>query len=176
MDTFIEQLVVKKFDASDKIKIALLTIALVLAVILIFLLINLSIFQAFAFMGILFEFGVCYGYWYLITSFRVEFEYALTNGELDVDKIISKRKRKRLITVKIREVEIMARVTSNNKNEFFNQSFKTVLDASSSPLSPNAFFISVHNNKLGHTKLIFEPDQRIIDICKSVAPRKVFDK
>jgi hypothetical protein len=174
MDTFIEQLVTKKVDSSDKIKITLLTFALVLAIILLFML--MGMFPSYAFIGIFLVFGVCYGYWYLITSFKVEFEYALTNGELDVDKIIARRKRKRLITVAIRDVDIMARLSTNQKHDLLKQNFKTVLDASSSPLSPNAFFISVHSNKLGLTKLIFEPDQRIIDLCRSVSPRKVLDK
>jgi hypothetical protein len=174
MDTFIEQLVAKKVETTDKIKITLLTISLVLVFILIFLLIG--IFPAFSVVGILAEFGVAYGYWYVITSFKIEFEYALTNGELDIDKIIAKRRRKRLITVKIKEIDTMAHIAGNDKNEFFNRSFKTVIDASSSPLSPDAFFISVHHDKLGLTKLIFEPDQRIIGICKSMAPRKVLDK
>lgn len=174
MDTFIEYLVVKKIDTLDKIKIALLTVAMVLAFILVILVVsNITVI---AFLGIFLEMGVIYGYWLLVTSFKIEFEYALTNGELDVDKIISKRKRKRLITVKIREVDIMAPVLGHEDNEFLKQNFKTVIDASSSPLSPNAFFISTHNAKLGLTKLIFEPDQRIIDVCKSTASRKVFDK
>lgn len=174
MDTFIEQLVVRKSDTTDKIKISLLTLSLVLVIMLIFLL--MGIFMEYAFIGIMLGFGVAYGYWYLITSFKVEFEYTLTNGELDVDKITAKRRRKRLITIKIKEIDIMAHVAGNDKNELINQNFKTVIDASSSPLSPNAFFISVHHNKLGLTKLIFEPEQRIIGICRSVAPRKVFDK
>jgi hypothetical protein len=176
MDTYIEQIVVKKSETIDKIKIALLTIALILAIVLVNVLISIKAFQAFAFIGIFLEFGIAYGYWFLLTSFKIEYEYALTNAELDIDKIIAKRKRKRLITVKIKEVEIMAPVIGNEKNEFFNQNFKTVIDASSSPLSPNTFFITTHHEKLGHIKLFFTPEQRIIDICKSVAPRKVIIK
>ena len=33
------------------------------------------------------------------TSFDVEYEYILTNGELDIDKITNKRRRKRLMTI-----------------------------------------------------------------------------
>lgn len=35
----------------------------------------------------------------------VEYEYIVTNGEMDIDKIIAKRRRKRLITVNARTFE-----------------------------------------------------------------------
>lgn len=176
MDTFIEQIVGKKPDISDKIKMSLLTIVMILAIILVFVLIGIKQFQSFMFIGVLIEFGIAYGYWYLLTSFSIEYEYALTNGELDIDKIIAKRKRIRLITIKIKEVEIMASVIGNEKNEFFNQNFKTVIDASSFILSQDTFFISTNHEKLGHTKIYFTPEQRIVDICKSLASRKVIVK
>lgn len=44
--------------------------------------------------------GSLYGGYILITNMSVEYEYIVTNGEMDIDKIIAKRRRKRLITVK----------------------------------------------------------------------------
>jgi len=34
----------------------------------------------------------------VISSRRIEYEYAFTNGELDIDKIVNKRKRENLIS------------------------------------------------------------------------------
>ena len=34
---------------------------------------------------------------YTISKFNIEYEYALTNGDLDIDMIISQKKRKRLL-------------------------------------------------------------------------------
>ncbi len=47
------------------------------------------------------------GFWltkYLIDGTKLEYEYVVTNDDLDIDKIIGQRKRKRLITISLRTV------------------------------------------------------------------------
>lgn len=47
------------------------------------------------------------GFWltkYLIDGTRIEYEYVVTNDDLDIDKIIGQRKRKRLITLSLKTV------------------------------------------------------------------------
>ena len=66
-----------------------------------------------------------WGVYFLITSRSIEFEYIVTNGELDVDKVIGKRKRKRLISVKAKESELITaeenyRVTFWDVEEFLD--------------------------------------------------------
>lgn len=175
MDIFIEHRVIKQRTGIDRLKILLLTLATVL-VFFIVLTVGL-ILPAFFFIIFALDIGVIYGWWYLVTSFGIEYEYALTNGELDIDKIIAKRRRKRLITVNLKDAEVIAPVASpDHRREFENPNIKTSIDASSSPSSPSAYFIVVNHKKTGYTRVIFEPNDKIIEGARIAAPRKFFDK
>ena len=39
---------------------------------------------------------------------NVEFEYSVTNGDLDIDKVISKKRRKKFARLKLRDIEYFA--------------------------------------------------------------------
>lgn len=97
MDTFIEQIVKKKKTPTEWFIIVgtvLLALVLVLAVWL------------FAAPLVMFALaGAGFGAWWLITNQNNEFEYCVTNGDIDIDQIIAKRKRKRLVSVAGRKVE-----------------------------------------------------------------------
>jgi hypothetical protein len=103
---------------------------------------------------------------------EVEFEYSLTNGELDIDKIINKSKRKRLMTVDTRNFEILAPKTQKYNNEF-NKKCDTVLDVSS---QKNPAYFAIFNTKNGKTKLIFEPTDKMLEAIRLYIPRKVMEK
>ena len=45
---------------------------------------------------------------YLYLEFDAEYEYFFVNGELDVDKIIHKSRRRRICTIKLEEIEVLA--------------------------------------------------------------------
>ena len=100
MDHYNEQLVQKQTETSDTVKRVLIILATVV-------LSAVCIFGAviFGFMPlIVVVFGIFYLSWYLISSTMVEYEYIITNNDMDIDKIIGRRKRKRLITVKLNTV------------------------------------------------------------------------
>ena len=59
-------------------------------------------------MCILVILAVGVGYYFLNKQFEIEYEYILTNDELDVDKIIARERRKHLLSVDIRTFEIPA--------------------------------------------------------------------
>lgn len=116
-------------------------------------------------------------YWvvhYVFGLFKLEFEYIVTNGDMDVDKIIAKRKRKRLATINFRNIEIMAPVNGAHKKEFNEMTYQKKIDASISADEKNTYFIIGHSEKHGIVKLIFNPDERIIKTAKTFASRKVF--
>lgn len=170
MDIFIEHMVQKKVTAIDQVKMVLLTLA---AVLLIFLLMILSANIKFLAMILLLAvFGVIWGWWVLLKRFRLEFEYSLTNGVIDVDKIIAKSRRKRVVSVDIHNIEVMAPMKSDHTADYPN--VPNVIDASVSPEDPGAWFIVFSRENKGLTKLIFNPDDRIIDGAHMVSPRKVF--
>lgn len=171
-DVFIEHLVKRKITLKDNVLRFLIVLGTVILSILLFYF-NLSIPQL-SIIFLLLIVGVIYVAWYLMGTFKVEYEYIVTNGEMDVDKIIAQRKRKRLVTIDLRDIEIMAPMGGQHKREFENRSIKTTIDASVSPDSEGAYFIVVNHSKKGLMKLIFNPDERIIKSAKMFAPRNVF--
>jgi ABC-type multidrug transport system fused ATPase/permease subunit len=50
------------------------------------------------------------GLFYIRVNMRLEYEYAFTNGILDVDKVVNNTKRKHLLSVDMRKITIMAPV------------------------------------------------------------------
>lgn len=171
VDTFLEYLVKRKGDAKTLLYKMLIVLGVVVAAVLLLFLSGL--FRGFS-MIFLFAFaGACYGAWYLFTGLSVEYEYIVTNGEMDVDRIVAQRRRKRLATVRFRDMEIMAPLNGEHRREFENASLKLV-DASASPLEKAAYGIVAHTEKLGEIKLVFTPDERILKAAQAVSPRKVF--
>lgn len=171
-DVFIECLVKRK----NSLKINALRFLVIFgAILLSFILFYCGLLlPGISFIFMLLVVGVIYGAWYLFGSFKVEYEYIVTNGEMDVDKIMAQRKRKRLVTINLRDIEIMAPMGGQHKREFENQSIKTTIDASISPDSQGAYFIVTNHPKNGMMRLVFNPDERIIKSAKTFSPRKVF--
>lgn len=167
MDTFLEKIVAKKKTALDYV----ITVLLFTAALLVFLVATVFL----AGFGIAIGFGAFYGAWYLSVMRNIEYEYSVTNGDLDVDAIYGQRKRKRLLSVHSKNFELFAPINKNHEQEYLrNKTNKnlTVVDARSSESAENAFFC-VFNKEKGRFLLLFEPDQRMIDNFKSFNPRVI---
>ena len=169
MDTFIEKLVTKKKAAVDFVIIAMILLALLL-LLFFFFATNIRIGMG---IDLLLVVGAIYLGIRIISSRNVEYEYILTNGDLDIDMIVSKRKRKRIFSANCKEFDILAPVKSNSFSQQV-QSIKNRIDASSSIDSPGAYFttLNYNNNK---TLVIFEPDERMLKNFKIYIPRKVLN-
>lgn len=117
-----------------------------------------------------------YGAYWLITSRSIEYEYIVTNGELDVDKIIAQRKRKRILSIHSRDFEILAPVHDPQyKRDFENVNIQKTVEAMSSMNSGNLYF-AVFMKDGARTKLIFEPTEKMLDAFKKFNPRQVHIK
>ncbi|HEX2946342.1 MAG TPA: DUF6106 family protein [Clostridia bacterium] len=168
MDTFLEKLVTKKKNLSDNLitfGILMAGTILILAALSIQLLNQLGV-------SLIVAAGIAYLAYRLISSRNVEYEYIVTNGDLDIDKIISRRKRKRIFSASCKEFEILAKVSSNSFSQSV-QSIKNRIDASGSINSPDAYFATL-NYKGEKTLVIFEPDSRMLNNFKVYIPRKIF--
>jgi len=171
MDIFIERIVAKKRDMKDN----LISVGVILgSLLLFFILLNIPVVSQLINqlgLGIFIFAGLVYLSYRVIVSRNVEYEYILTNGDLDIDKITAKRKRKRIFSGSCKEFDILARV----KSEEFKKaiySIKNRIDASSTMLSNNAFFITA-NYKGMKTMVIFEPDERMLNNFKIFIQKKM---
>lgn len=168
MDTFMEKLVTRKKTMTDYL---IITATVIGSLLLIFVVLSIPILMRMG-LSLLLAAGAAYlGYW-VITSRNIEYEYIVTNGELDIDIIISKRKRKRIFSASCKDFDIVSPVKSSRFDQSV-QSIKNRIDASSSIDSPDAYFITLNYNG-ERTLVIFEPTEKMLNNFRLFIPRKVF--
>jgi hypothetical protein len=165
-DVFKEQLIKKlpgKFDAMKKA-------GLVAASLFISMLLLLS-----PVLGVLtpiIVFAIGFGVYYLFSFFNVEYEYTFTNGSLDIDVIYNKSRRRRLFTGDVKDFEIMARLTDNEKAPEF-RSAEVILDYSGGVDDRAYAFLTRYKGKT--VKIIIEPNDIMIQAFgTALTPRKFF--
>lgn len=166
MDIFMEKIVKKKRDIKD----TLITMgAIIGAVVLMLVVLNV---QFLAQMALFFVVGIIYLAYLLITTRNIEYEYAVTNGDLDIDKIIAQRKRKRIFSANCKNFEIVAKVKSSHYTPQY-KNFKNQLNCASSMDGDNVYFVAL-NYKNEQTVVYFEPAQKMLENFRTFIPRKVF--
>ena len=170
MDIFVEQIVKKAPTGKDTAKKVLLVVAMclltaVLAFVMMFM-------PAFTGVALLLLCGIMYGGYYLITGLDVEYEYIVTNGEIDIDKIIAKRKRSRLITGKVSSFEDFGRY--ENAPEI--DSSVTIVSAVGNSLSGNEtemWYADFTHASAGKVRLIISAEEKVIEAIRPFLPRQL---
>ena len=170
MDTFMEKIVEKKKTPKDMAITAGIVLAALLAITI---LTNIVLTYA-SLSGIspLLWVGVIYGAFYLIRSRSIEYEYIVTNGDLDIDKIVAKRKRKRIFNGNCKGFDILARYRGTHY-EHSMDGIKNRIEAVSTMQAEDIYFI-VLNYKGERTIGFFQAIERIRDSFWKLNPRNVF--
>lgn len=166
MDIFIEKIIEKKKDARDYAIIAGIIAAAIIAILIIPAVPYINSFW------MLFDVLILYGAFRLIKMRNIEYEYSITNGEIDIDMIIDKRKRKRIISADCKDFEILSRPDS----EYYKrnaQNYTNRIEAVTSMNSPDVCFFAMNREK-ERVIVFFEPDERMINAIKTYIPSKVF--
>ena len=91
--------------------------------------------------------GVC-AYLFIFPGTDLEFEYLFVNGELDIDKIMAKSKRKRVKSLNITECDIMAPINSHRMDYYNSNQKLQVQDFSSENPEHKRFAIHVNEEKI----------------------------
>ncbi len=170
MDVFIEQIVKKKWNNTDYLKVA----GIIIGGIVLFIVLNyvglILGFQIWLMLFTIITAGVVFLMWYLISNLRVEFEYSVTNGYVVIDKIISRRRRKRMITFESRDVEVM----QEYKDELYAQrTFGKVLRLDDADPAHDAWCIELTHKDFGQTLVVFSPNERTLAAIKPFLKRQV---
>ncbi len=151
MDCVCEQLVTKKRTGGDVLKV----IGLILAATLVSMLCVLGI----GFLSPILIFGIpgsialCV---WLVKNISSEYEYIITNNQMDVDKIIGKSRRKRMITIDLSKAQDF---TENEPPENGNRA-RTTVHASSGNENDVAYLYAEHGD-YGTVMLVFSPNEKI---------------
>lgn len=108
---------------------------------------------------------------YLFPRFNVEYEYVFCDGQLDFDKIMGNSKRKTALRIELENVAIMAPEGSHSLDGYTHVKFK-VKDFTSMGKDIKPYVIVLHEGEMV-TKILFEPDENMIQKIKNKSPRKV---
>lgn len=109
-----------------------------------------------------------------IANLNKEFEYIYTSGNLDIDVIYNKRKRKRVFSGYVEEFEVMA--PYNDRQHLAMYDALKSEDFSDNTVKVNTYvFVAVYKGK--KKRFIFEPCPDIIKAIKTdLSPRRLFLK
>lgn len=152
MDTFFEQIVAVKKTAKD-----------VFAIIGIWIAALILSFAALIFLSKLFVFAltiaglILYGAYRLSKLFFIEYEYIITNGTFDVDKIIAQSSRKRVMSFDISGITEIEKYNPNKREPAGVEKSIIACDAS----DEKAFCLHISKDGKGKQQLVFAPDDRI---------------
>ena len=164
MDVFVEQIVKKKYDAKDYlIFVAIVLAALVLILACLFI-------QVLASFSLLIGIGILVGAYYLIVSRNVEFEYSVTNGDITVDKIMNRSKRKRVISFDAHNTEEMGKYDAEKHQ---GKSYDQRLFTGDSLENKESWYMTLHSSKTGYTLLVFTPNEKVLTAIKPFLSHQV---
>ncbi len=94
---------------------------------------------------------------------NIEYEYILTNGELDVDKIIAQNSRKRLFTIDCKEIEAIGKYRAGMK---LNGKLFMCCNE-----KDEAYYIVARNKQGEQICLVFAPGEKLKNGIKIFLPR-----
>jgi len=102
--------------------------------------------------------------------FNIEYEYVFTNGDLDIDCIANKSKRRNVLSVDVRSVELMTRIGNGDYSGTFAKA-QVTRDFSGGKGKENTFiFLVQYEGK--KTKVIFEPNEKMLAAIKIYMDKK----
>ena len=109
---------------------------------------------------------------FMFRRLNVEYEYLFVNGDLDVDKIMSRAKRKRMFSMNVSEMELLAPSDAPELRQY--QNAKTLDFSSGTGQAKLCTLVVADHGEL--KKVVFEPNETIIEGFFVLAPRKVIRK
>lgn len=158
-DIYTEQLLKKQSSSKDN-RIKFILIVLTLGVVV------MTLGNPLWLLGIFIMIGV--DVW-VFRSLNVEYEYLYINGNLDIDKIMSKSRRKKVFEMEINDLEVMA-LRGEAELKMY-QGLKAQDYSSGNTNSRQYEMIVIQNGE--KKRIIFEPNDVIVDGMRMLAPRKV---
>ncbi|MBQ0111072.1 MAG: hypothetical protein KBS41_04015 [Oscillospiraceae bacterium] len=104
----------------------------------------------------------------LCQNFFVEYEYIITQSELDIDKIISRNKRSRIITADLKEASSLCKYDASREAQGVNHVYRCCEKD-----DKNALALTVHHQSKGRVMIVFAPNEKMLDAIKKKLPAGV---
>ena len=161
MDTFFEQIVsIKKSGKA----VALFCLIWILALTLCAFLLLTGILGMLTPILII---GLGYGAWWLTAKLNVEYEYIVTNGTMDVDKIINKSSRQRISSFELANVE---RIEKYNPHLLQNVKKENIVFACNQN-DPDAYLLVASKEDTKVNYIVFTPSDKLQTAIKKSLPK-----
>lgn len=163
-DSYVEQLVKRQGSMLQMgIRVGAVVSAIIITYIMAALIGIISLIAAFA-MG--------YGVYYIFIMTSVEYEYVLVNGELTVDIVYGKSKRKKAGTYDIKKSEVIAPLNSDYGAMYHKNMQMKAFDFTSGTDESGAYLM-VAPYGAGTAKVYFEPNENMLSAIRTQAPSKL---
>lgn len=169
-DVFVEWMVKRRKSPKDW---ALLIGAVVLAAALLFGSFQLAVTLNFPMIPYFLFFACAYGIYWLWSQLNLEFEYSFTNGDITVDKIINKKKRKRVVSFDAKNVVAIGETTEKGAAGVVPADAKTVHQAGVYANGAVGWYIIYSRDGSAKNALLFSPNEKFIKAMKPFLPVKV---
>jgi uncharacterized protein YdhG (YjbR/CyaY superfamily) len=109
--------------------------------------------------------GIVYGTYILFRNLNEEYEYIYTNGEIDIDVIRGKSVRKRKMSIKPSNIEVIAKTTGGLYESYKkNSQIQKRLDFSDGDLQDSYF--TVVNANGSKNLVVFSPSERLVEALR----------
>lgn len=162
MDTFFEQIIaVKKNGKAAAAIIGIWLAAFIVCFLLIMFMPFLGTFS------LLLAAGALFGAYKLCTRFNLEYEYIVTNGTMDIDKIINKSSRKRILSF---ELATVSRIEKFNPAQLSGVNAKELFITCNQD-DPGAYLMVSATEGKGTSYLVFAPDERVRSAIVKFVPK-----
>lgn len=101
----------------------------------------------------------------------IEYEYIYLNGEIDIDKIIAKSSRERLLTVKASSFDQYGEYDAAAEEKLKSVGIQKTFDFRSNMGKPLYYALFKHKTH-GKTLIVFEPEDKIREDMEKYIPRQ----
>ena len=160
MDTFAEQIIYRK-KTPAQVTCAVLIMALTaILVVMLFLLLGTMV--------LIFLLPIGYGVWWLLSGMNIEYEYCITNGDIDIDRIVARRKRERVVSVSLAKLESAGRYDAA---KWQGRQLDRIVFAAPSEKEEGLYCFSYRSKKKGYTLVVFQPNERMHEAFMQGLPR-----
>lgn len=109
--------------------------------------------------------------YFLFQNMNLEYEYLVVNDQLTIDKILGKSRRKKAWEGSMEEIQIIAPSDSYVLKDYERPGMKTLNLSSQVPGAKT--YTLMHQAGANSTKVIFEPNDRVLRCLRLRSPRKV---
>ncbi|MGL4799423.1 MAG: hypothetical protein ACRCWY_08535 [Cellulosilyticaceae bacterium] len=163
-DVFKEQLVGMKMSSKAKVQQGIIWSVTVLVAITVFLFLG-------TFIASIVILGMGWGALFLTGKLKKEHEYILTNNELDIDVIYNKERRKKIMTIDLKKIDLMASIKDEKHKESLVRAQKSLNASDGEGTQDTYAILYAHNGEL--TRILITPNEEMLTLIYKQAPHKV---